>query len=196
MTGWGPENGTGLEIIGIVRPPVPPPSITWPPTNSKFSAPATITITGEAKPSSCFSVTNLIVMTNGVMLSQATATAGATNTIVATTAPLPLGSYRLTVVAEGFWTYSLSPDVLTTDAYINVIEPLPITLTTPKISGGLVNFNYSADAGIRYVVEASEDMFSWRPRYPTNTAPSNAVTVIDAIDPIYARYYRVRLANP
>jgi hypothetical protein len=74
--------------------------------------------------------------------------------------------------------------------------PTPASLSGAAINNGQFTFNYTADAGISYVVQSSSNLVDWVP-LATNVASSSPVTFTDAANPAGAGFYRVgRLPNP
>jgi hypothetical protein len=101
------------------------------------------------------------------------------------------GAYALTTIATAGGISATS-----TVVNVTVVSPITIISTAPAASGGQFSFDYSANPGLRYVVERSTDLINWLP-VVTNTAAGNPVHVTDNISPSGRSFYRVgRLPNP
>ena len=74
--------------------------------------------------------------------------------------------------------------------------PTPASLSEAGINNGQFIFNYTADAGISYVVQSSSNLVDWV-SLSTNVASGSPVPFTDAINPSGAAFYRVgRLPGP
>jgi plastocyanin len=105
---------------------------------------------------------------------------------------LPAGNYTFTAVAtDNFGVSNISPAVAVT-----VLSPSAIILSGPqRLSPTQFEFSYTADAGLRYVVERSGTLMNFTPIL-TNTAVGNSVGVIDNGAGAGPTFYRVgRLPN-
>jgi plastocyanin len=106
---------------------------------------------------------------------------------------LAAGSYTLTAVATD------NGGATNTSARVGiaVVTPVPIVLSSPqRLSASAVQFTYSANPGLSYVVLRSEALPTFAP-ITTNTAAGSTVTYVDnsAAGPV--NFYRVLLApNP
>jgi hypothetical protein len=79
---------------------------------------------------------------------------------------------------------------------ISVAAPVPVTLSAPLITNGLFQFNYTANAGTRYVIEHSSDLAAWT-AVTTNTATGSNESFGESFDVNVLRFYRVgQLPNP
>jgi hypothetical protein len=79
---------------------------------------------------------------------------------------------------------------------ISVVTPVSVALSPPLISNGLLQFNYTASAGLRYVIENSSNLSNWT-AVTTNVASSSNETFEEAFNVGLLRFYRVgRLPNP
>jgi hypothetical protein len=104
---------------------------------------------------------------------------------------LAAGPYALTAVATAGGISATSSVV-----NITVVSPVPITLSSPRITNSQFAFDYSANPGLSYVVQNSSNLIDWLPLV-TNVPASNSVHFTDSFTPNGARYYRVgRLPNP
>lgn len=187
FTAWGRFGAGGFAYTrstGVAAAPTPTISITGPAGGAIYSAPATIHLTANASVSSG-TVTN-------VSFFRGTTFIGSTISFpfVATATNLPAGTYALTAVATAAGISATSAVVSVT-----VVNPTAVSLTTPVLSNGQVSFNYSADAGLKYVVQSTSDLTNWSSG-TTNTAASSSVPFSETVVPS-SRFYRVaRLPNP
>jgi hypothetical protein len=187
FTAWG-RFGAGkftyIRSTAAAVSPTPTVSITNLSSGAVFAAPANINIGATASVSSG-SVTNVSFYRGTTLIASAT-----TAPYAATASSLPAGAYALTAVATAAGISATSSVV-----NITVINPAPVTITTPVVSNGQVSFNYSADAGLRYVVQSTSDLSNWSSG-STNVAGSSSVPFNEAVVP-NSRFYRVaRLPNP
>jgi plastocyanin len=172
--------------ISITVNALPAVAVTNPANGAVFSAPATVALAASASDSDG-TVTNVQFLQDG--------------TIITNRASLP---YSVTLNNMGAGSHALSAvasDNLggkaTNAISINVVTPVAIVLSAPqKVSGTNFQFNYSANAGLRYVVERSGSLTNWNP-LGTNTAASNPVVFVHTNAPASPGFYRVgRLPNP
>jgi hypothetical protein len=187
FTQWGRFGAGGFAYTRSTPAavaPTPTVSITNPTGGTVFSAPADIKISASASVSSG-TVTNVSFYRGATLIGSST-----TAPFTATATSLPAGSYSLTAVATAAG-ISATSSVVT----VSVVNPTPVTLTTPVVANGSVSFNYSADAGLKYVVQSSTDLVNWNSG-TTNSAGSSSVPFSEAVVPNF-RFYRVsRQANP
>jgi hypothetical protein len=172
-----------ITVNSAVSPPTV--SITNPVSGAVFAAPAIVSIGADATVSSG-TVTNVQFFANGV--SQG-AVAAAPFTL--TSNALAADSYALTAVAT-------AAGLSTTSAVVNVsvVNPVAINLAGATLSSGQFSFNYTADAGLSYVIQSSSNLLDWV-SLVTNVAPGSPVLFTNALDPTGANFYRVgRLPNP
>ncbi len=74
--------------------------------------------------------------------------------------------------------------------------PTPANLSGASMKDGQFTFNYTADAGIVYVVQSSTNLVDWV-ALATNVAPGGPVLFTNAFNPVGANFYRVgRLPGP
>src|SRR5439155_20451436 len=105
---------------------------------------------------------------------------------------LAAGPYALRAIATDNGGLSSTPAVVN----ISVVTPVSVTLSPPLITNGLFQFNYAADAGLRYVIENSSDLANWT-AVKTNAASSSNEKFEEAFNVNLFRFYRVgRLSNP
>jgi hypothetical protein len=165
--------------------PTPTVNITNPVSGAVFAAPAavriaaTVTVAGGA-------VTNMTFFGNGAPLG-----VDQTAPFSITPGSLTAGPYALTAVATASGVSATSSVV-----NITVVSPAAITLTSQTSTNNQFSFDYTADPGLRYVVQNSSNLVDWFPLV-TNVASSNPVHFSDGFIPSGDRYYRVgRLPNP
>ena len=173
--------------IVVTGPPSPPSvTITNPPNNITLAQPASFTLAASASDSDG-SVTN-------VQFLQGSSNLGNDNTSPFSfpVNNLTPGDYIFSAVAS-----DNSGMKATNSITVHVVDPVPITLSAPeRLSATSFRFNYSANVGLRYVVERSLDLFSWS-ALNTNTAASDPVVFTDNAATGDPGYYRVgRLPNP
>jgi len=165
-----------------------PPTVTLtnPPNGEILSAPATITLAASASDSGG-SVTNVQFFQGATSLGN-----------------VPASPYSLTVSNLGAADYNFSAVAMnnqgqsaTNTITIHVITASPIVLSGPeRPSATSFQFTYSANAGLRYVVQRSADLVAWT-ALNTNTAAGTSVLFQDASAPGGQNFYRVALLpNP
>jgi len=172
-----------ITLIVNARPTV---SIVTPTNGSIFAAPATIGIAANAADSDG-SVTQVQFFTNSAPLSIDT-----TAPYQATTANLPAGTYSLLAVA----TDNRNATGTSSVASISVVTPVAIVLSGPQfLSSKQFQFRYTANPGLRYVVERSPILTNWT-GVTTNTAIGGSELFTDEIG-TNRNFYRVgHLPNP
>jgi hypothetical protein len=176
--------------IVVSSPANTPPtvSITNISAGAVFAAPATITIRATASDSDG-SVTNVQFRVGSVVLGNASSPP-----YFATTNNLSAGGYTLSAVASDD-----KGSMATNSVSISVVTPVDIVLSSiQKLTPSIVRFTYTANAGLRYVVQQSTDLSSsiWN-SLSTNTATSGSVNFTNSNATANAAYYRVgRLPNP
>ena len=176
----------------VVKASILPPSvsITNPIPNTVFSEPADITVRATAgDPNIGGTVTNVqflvgtTVLTNETSLPFATAVTG-----------LNANTYTFSAVAKNNAGLSATNTVT-----VSVVTPIPLVLGAPTpLSTTSFQFNYSANIGLRYIIQQSADLTSpiWV-TIATNTAASNPALFTDPQATNSPSFYRVgRLPNP
>jgi len=165
--------------------PTPAISITNPASGAVFAAPANMNITASATISSGI-VTNVQFFANGISLGSVLI-----SPFSLTANNLGAGSYSLAAVAT-------AAGISATSSVVNVtvVSLVTVNLSGAKATNGLFRFNYSANAGLSYVVQSSTNLVNWV-SLATNTAPGGSVLFSNPVDPGGTEFYRVgRLPNP
>jgi plastocyanin len=177
----------------IVVNPAPsnaPPivSITSPANGTVFAAPATVAITANATDSDG-SVTNIQFFANANPVGE---TNGSGPVFSLKANALAAGSYALTAKATDNGGASTTSGTVN----ISVVAPVAVSNSAPRVANGQFLFNYTANPGLRYVVQNSSNLVNWV-SMATNTAAGSNVTVTDSFIVGGMRFYRVgRLPNP
>jgi len=165
-----------------------PPTVTLTsPTNGAiFAAPATVAIQASATHTDG-TISQVQFFTNSASLLIDTTAA-----YEATAANLPAGTYNLLAVATDNRNASATSSVAT----ISVVNPVDVVLSgVQRLSGTNFQFRYTANPGLRYVVERSPILTNWS-SVATNTARGASESFTDAIN-TDRNFYRVRrLPNP
>ena len=167
---------TGTVTVQAAANNPPSVTITNPVSGAVFAAPANVTIQATA-----------------------TDTDGSVSAGTVTTAPysiiasnLAAGPYALRAIATDNGGLSSTSAVVN----ISVVAPVSVTLSPPLITNGLFRFNYTADAGLRYVIENSSNLATWT-AVTTNAASSSNEKFEETFNVNLFRFYRVgRLPNP
>jgi hypothetical protein len=164
----------------------PTVALTNPPNNSVFSAPATIRLAASAADPGG-SITN-------VQFFQ-----GANSLGNKTVAPYSLFVSNLAASAYTFSAVASDNTGLkaTNAVSVSVVQPVPVVLTnSQKPSAAQFRFDYSANAGLQYVIERSATLTGFTPLI-TNTAAASSVSFTDNAPALSTNFYRVgRLPNP
>jgi hypothetical protein len=151
-----------------------------------LSAPATLTLRVSASDSDG-SVTNVQFLQGTTLL---TNRASAPYTV--TVSNLVTSNYTFSAIAadnrNGKATNSIS---------VSVVTPVAVMLSAPqRPSAGSFQFNYSANTGLRYVIERSSNLAVWT-SIDTNVAASSLESWLDTNAIASPGFYRVgRLPNP
>jgi Bacterial Ig domain len=193
FTVWG-EHGIPNPTNGVIgcfaytrsTPPAVAPTvvITNPAPNTVFAAPANVKLGASASVSGG-TVTNVSFFNSATLLGSVQS-----SPFNVTVSNQPAGSYALTAVATAAGVSATSSAV-----NITVVTPVAVNLASPQITGGSFSFNYSANVGLRYVVERSSDLFNWT-KILTNVAVGNPASFSEGVSNP-GRFYRVgRLPNP
>lgn len=178
---------TMLGTVNVAAANVPPTvAITNPPNGAVLVAPATFSLGASASDSNG-TVTNVQFFRGTVSLGKDTTRPYSLNV-----SNLAAGTYTFSAVAAD------NGGAKATNAIsLTVVTPLPVTLSAPRrVSATSLQFTYSANVGLRYVVARSGDLTNWT-GLSTNIATTNAVVFVDTAATGRAGFYRVgRLPNP
>ena len=176
---------TGQVLVASATLP-PSLAITNPLNGAVFAAPANVTIQAGVTNGSG-TVTNVQFLVDNTLLASENS-----DPFSAVTNNEPAGNYALSAIAQDDNGLSATNSV-----GISVVTPVTVLLTNAsRPSGTDFQFSYSADVGLNYVVQRSEDLISWVP-LATNTAASNPVVFDDSNATNSRDSYRVgRLPNP
>jgi plastocyanin len=174
------------NTISVTVNALPSVTITNPPSGATFAAPWSGPI-GATASDTDGSVARVQFFSDGASLGIAS------NAPYSLSSGVPAGSHTLTAVAmDNRGATNTSAPVA-----ISVVTPVPIILGgMARLSSTQFQFSYSANPGLRYVVERSPNLTGFVP-LATNVAASTNVVVTDgaATNPI--NFYRVgRLPNP
>jgi len=179
-------NMVGTVIVQAVANTPPSVSIGNPTNGAVFAAPANIALLAHATDTEG-TVTNVQFFVNATALGAATA-----NPFSIVASNLAAGNYALTAIAadNGGLTGTSAP------VNISVVAPVEIAISPPLIDNGQFQFTYTANAGLRYVIQNSSNFVDWTAS-STNTASGGNEPFRDAFDVNSLRFYRVeRLPNP
>jgi hypothetical protein len=172
-----------VQGAGNVPPTV---AVTNPPDGAVLSAPATIALAATAADSDG-SVAN-------VQFFQGTAPLANVTSIPYSVAVnnLGAGDYTFSAVATDNGGLSATNAIV-----VHVVTPVPVVLSAlQRPSPSSFQFNYSANVGLRYVVQRSSDLANFF-TFVTNTATSNPMTFLDTVATGPVNFYRVGLLpNP
>lgn len=172
-----------ITVNSLVSPPSV--SLTNPASGAVFAAPANVSLAADATVSGG-TVTNVEFFANDV--SQGAVTVAP---FTLSSGPLAAGTYALTAVAT-------ASGISTTSAVVNVsvVNPMPLILSSAMVNSGQFTFDYTADAGLSYVIQNSSNLVDWV-SLVTNVASGNPVLFTNALSPGDASFYRVgRVPNP
>jgi hypothetical protein len=183
-----PRNFAGQQ--GSVSPPNMPPTIalTNPPPGAVLAEPATVTLRASASDPDG-SVTN-VQFFSGATPVGAVASAPFDLTLSGLTA----GNYSFTARA----TDNLGLSATSAPVSVSVVTPVQILLSAPAFLGGAFHFSFTANPGLRYALERSQNSSDILPfvAFATNVATGSVMTVTDS-NVVSRRAYRVRrLPNP
>jgi len=185
-----PHRGFGMVgtvIVQAAANTAPSVTITNPVNGAVFAAPANVTIQANASDSNG-SITSVQLFANPTLLAGTVTTAP--YSIIASN--LAAGPYALRAIATDNGGLSSTSAVVN----ISVVAPVSVALSPPIITNGLFQFNYTADAGLRYVIENSSTLATWT-AVTTNTASSSNEKFEETFNVNLLRFYRVgRLPNP
>ena len=184
FTSWSGPGG-GFSYVRSTAPPLTPTVTLTSPTNgSVFAAPASFALTADASVSGG-TVTNVEYFAGTTSLGRATVSPfNVTGNIMAA------GSYQLTAVATAGGVSATSAPVT-----INVVTPVAVNMSAPVVSdNGQFSLSYSANPGLRYVIERTLTLTNPGPQnwtaLATNVASSNPQTFTTPATNVRA-FYRV-----
>jgi hypothetical protein len=174
-----------VTVLAVANVP-PSVTVTNPPDGTVLSAPATIALAATASDPGG-SVTNVQVFQGTASLANVTSSP---YSVVVN--DLGAGDYTFSAVATD------NGGLRATNAIVlHVVTPVPVVLSAlQRPSPTSFQFNYSANVGLRYVVQRSGSLPNFTP-ISTNTAASNPVTFLDNGAGGAVNFYRVLLVpNP
>jgi len=175
-----------IVVIGQNLPPTV--TITNPASGTVFAAPASVTIQASASDSDG-TVTNVQFLVGSSVVTNQSAAPFST-----VTNNLAAGSYTLSAIAA-----DNAGATATNAVTITVVTPVPVVLSAPnQLPTANFQFSYTANAGLRYVVQRSTNLTSssWT-IITTNTAGSSLENFTDLNATVNPAFYRVgRLPNP
>ena len=178
----------GPAALSIQTSANTPPSVTItnPVNGAVFAAPANVTIQANASDTDG-TVMNVQFFADTTLVGSGTA---APYSVIASN--LVVGNYSIKAVAMDNGGLSSTSAIVN----ISVVTPVSVALSPPLITNGLFQFDYAANAGLRYVIENSSDLASWTP-VKTNAASSSNEKFEEPFNVNLFRFYRVgRLSNP
>jgi hypothetical protein len=189
FTSWPPSAGGGFgydrSTPAAVVAPSPTVNITSPTNNTTLAAPANVTVIASASVSGGGAVTNVTFFEGNTLLGSRP-----NPPFTLTTNNLGAGPYAFTAVATAAGISATS-----TVVNVSVVSPVATTLAAPAAANNQFSFNFSANPGLRYVVESSSNLLNWTP-VVTNVAAGSPVLFTNTILP-GGSFYRVgRLPNP
>lgn len=179
---------TGLISVASVDLP-PTVSITNPPDGATFSAPASFTLAATASDADGGTVTNVQFFQGATSLGNVT-----TSPYSVSVNNLAAADYTFSAVASD------NAGLTATNAVtIHVVTPVPIVLSAPQfLSPTDFRFNYTANAGLTYIVQRASDLSSgnWT-TLSTNIATGSPMLFDDTAVSGSLAFYRVGLLpNP
>jgi len=177
---------TATNSITLIINAQPTVTLNNPTNGAILAAPATVAIEAGATDADG-TITQVRFLTNSASL--------LVDTIPpyqATAANLPAGTYNITAIA----TDNRSTTATSTVATVTVVNPVAVVLSGAQRSSGTnFQFRYTANPGLRYVVERSPILTNWS-SVATNTAGGASESFTDVINS-NRNFYRVRrLTNP
>jgi hypothetical protein len=167
-----------------VAPPAPSITITNPAANAVFAVPANVTIGANATVTGG-TITNVIFFGNNISLGSRQSTP-----FTFTANNLSAGDYAFKAVAT-------AGGISATSAVVNisVVSPVLSSLMPAVAANDQFSFSYGANAGLRYVIESSSNLFNWMP-VMTNLANGSQGFFTTNILPGDSFYRVGRLPNP
>jgi plastocyanin len=161
-------------------------SITNPPNGTVFAEPANVTIKASVTNGSA-AVTNVQFLVNNNLLASLNS-----GPYTAATNDLAAGAYTISAIAQ-----DNNGRAATNSVTITVVTPAIVSfMNSSHPSDTDFQFAYSADIGLKYVVERSSDLMNWTP-LATSKATNNPAIFDDSNATNELYFYRVgRLPNP
>jgi hypothetical protein len=188
FTSWPPSAGGGFgynrSTPAAVVAPQPTVSITNPTNNTTLAAPANVTVVANASVSGGGTVTNVTFFDGNTLMGSRP-----TPPFNLTTNNLGARSYAFTAVATAAGISATS-----TVVNVSVVAPVVTTLAGSAAANNQFSFNYTANPGLRYVVESSSNLLNWTP-VVTNVASGSPVPFTNTILPGDSFYRVGRLPN-
>jgi plastocyanin len=177
----------GSVTVNSVTANQPPSvSITNPPNAAVFSAPANVTLIATASdPDPGDSVTNVEFRGTSSLGNRTS------SPYSLTVSNLGAGAYTFSAIASDSFGAKATNSIS-----ISVVTPVDIVLTNAMLlSPTQFRFTYSANAGLRYVIERSATLDNFT-AFATNTAAGSSINFTDNAPNLDAEFYRVgRLPN-
>lgn len=174
-------------LINVAAANMPPTiSITNPPNDSIFSAPASFTLAAMASDSDG-TVTNVQFLNGASSLGNVTS-----SPYSVPVSSLAAGDYTLSAIATDNNGLSATNSIT-----VQVVTPVPIVISGPVfLSPSDFQFSYTANVGLSYVVQQSSDLNNWT-SISTNVAAGSPVLFEDTHATGNPGFYRVGLLpNP
>jgi len=189
FTSWAGPGGGFSYVRSTAPPPTPIVTLTSPTNGSVFAAPASFALTANASVSGG-TVTNVEYFAGTTSLGRATV-----SPFNVTGSNMAAGPYQLRAVATAGGVSATSAPVT-----INVVAPVAVNMSAPVVSGnGQFPLSYSANPGLRYVIERVLDFTTNGPQnwtaLATNEASSNLQTFTTPATNVRAFYRVGRLSN-
>jgi len=186
FTAW--PSGGGFFAYTRSTPAVITPSpvvtVTSPASGATFAAPANVAIAAGATVGGG-TVTNVAFFENGSLLGSRQS------------APFSITASNLNAGPFALKTVATAGGISTTSSVVNisVVTPVITSLSASTDVNNQFSFGYSANPGLRYVVESSSNLLNWTPLV-TNIAAGDPAFFTNGISES-ANFYRVgRLPNP
>jgi plastocyanin len=174
-------------LINVAAANVPPTiSITNPPDGATFSAPASFTLAATASDSDG-TVTNVQFLNGASSLGNV-----ASSPYSVSVNNLSAADYLFSAVATDNGGLSATNSIT-----VHVVTPVPIVISTPLfLPPSDFQFSYTANAGLRYIVQQSSDLINWT-TINTNVAAGSSVLFNDSSATGNPGFFRVGLLpNP
>jgi plastocyanin len=168
-------------MVSVVSASVPPfVSLTNPPNNARFVAPASFPLVASAAGNGGATVTNVQFFSGATLLSSQ-----ASSPYQFSEANLAAGNYSFT--ARAFDNQGLS----STSAPVIIQVLTNAVLSNLIVTPGAAQFTVNGIAAQTYIAEFSTNASAWTP-FSTNVAPAPAFTITNSPVPDDIRLYRVK----